>query len=103
MKERQSLLDKAKKNKISNTELDRLGILNQQFQKNPTVGMGPIESVRYQFTNQQFKDDLAKARRTLVRYQLRLILLEDWQLESLVSLHLKHKLQKLKPFKCLWP
>ena len=64
VKERQSLLDKAKKNKISNTELDRLGILNQQFQKNPTVGMGPIESARYQFTNQQFKDDLAKARRT---------------------------------------
>ena len=64
VEERQSLLDKAKKNKISNTELDRLGILNQQFQKNPTVGMGPIESARYQFTNQQFKDDLAKARRT---------------------------------------
>ena len=64
VKERQSLLDKAKKNKISNTELDRLGILNQQFQKNPTVGMGPIESTRYAFTNQQFKDDLAKARRT---------------------------------------
>ena len=64
VKERQSLLDKAKKNKISNTELDRLGTLNQQFQKNPTVGMGPIESTRYAFTNQQFKDDLAKARRT---------------------------------------
>jgi hypothetical protein len=41
VEERQSLLDKAKKNKISNTELDRLGILNQQFQKNPTIGMGP--------------------------------------------------------------
>jgi hypothetical protein len=26
--------------------------------------MGPIESTRYAFTNQQFKDDLAKARRT---------------------------------------
>jgi hypothetical protein len=64
VEERQSLLDKAKKNKISNTELDRLGILNQQFQKNPTIGMGPIESARYQFTNQQFKDDLAKARKT---------------------------------------
>jgi hypothetical protein len=64
VEERQSLLDKAKKNKISNTELDRLGILNQQFQKNPTVGMGPIESARYQFTNQQFKDDLAKARKS---------------------------------------
>ena len=64
VEERQSLLDKAKKNKISNTELDRLGILNQQFQKNPTIGMGPIESARYQFTNQQFKDDLAKARKS---------------------------------------
>ena len=64
VEERQSLLDKAKKNKISNTELDRLGILNQQFQKNPTIGMGPIESARYAFTNQQFKDDLAKARKS---------------------------------------
>ena len=51
----------------SKKQVDRFNrqkALTDFTRKNPTVGMGPIESTRYAFTNQQFKDDLAKARRT---------------------------------------
>jgi hypothetical protein len=55
------LTAKAKANTISNIELDEMAQLNEFYGKNPTTGMGLTESLRYQFTNQQFKDDLTKA------------------------------------------
>lgn len=55
------LTAKAKANTISNTELDEMAQLNEFYGKNPTTGMGLTESLRYQFTNQQFQDDITKA------------------------------------------
>jgi len=55
------LTAKAKANTISNTELNELAQLNEFYGKNPTTGMGLIESLEYQFTNPEFKEDLAKA------------------------------------------
>lgn len=55
------LTAKAKANTISNTELDEMAQLNEFYGKNPTTGMGLTESLRYQFTNQEFKDDLTEA------------------------------------------
>ena len=55
------LSDLAKENNITNTQLDEMGQLNSFFGNNPTQGMGLTESLRYQFTNQAFKDDIAKA------------------------------------------
>ncbi len=55
------LAAKAKANTISNTELDEMAQLNAFYGNNPTTGMGLTESLRYQFTNQQFRDDLSEA------------------------------------------
>jgi len=55
------LTAKAKANTISNTELNELAQLNEFYGKNPTTGMGIVESLEYQFTNPEFKEDLAKA------------------------------------------
>ena len=55
------LTAKAKANTISNTELDEMAQLNEFYGKNPTTGMGLTESLRYQFTNEEFQDDITKA------------------------------------------
>jgi len=58
---RNDLLGKAKENNISSAELDELGQLNKFSGDNPTQGMGFLESLEYNFTNQKFQDDLKKA------------------------------------------
>jgi len=55
------LTAKAKKNTLEGDELNELAQLNEFFGKNPTTGMGIVESLQYQFTNPEFKEDLAKA------------------------------------------
>lgn len=55
------LTAKAKANDITSTELDELAQLNKFYGKNPTTGMGFLESLEYQVTNPEFKADLKKA------------------------------------------
>ena len=55
------LTAKAKANTLEGDELNELAQLNEFFGKNPTTGMGFLESLDYQFNNPQFKEDLAKA------------------------------------------
>jgi hypothetical protein len=59
--ELERLTNAAKANDISNEDLNKLADLNKFFGKNPTTGMGFVESLEYQFTNPKFKEDLAKA------------------------------------------
>jgi hypothetical protein len=54
------LTAKAKANTIEGDELNELAQLNEFYGKNPTTGMGFLESLEYQFTNPEFKADLAK-------------------------------------------
>ena len=46
-KTRGSLLDKAKRNQITNAELSRLADMNRAIGLNPTTGMGLVESMRF--------------------------------------------------------
>ena len=55
------LTAKAKANNIDSTELNELAQLNEFYGKNPTTGMGFVESLEYQFTNPEFQADLKKA------------------------------------------
>ena len=57
-KDRQNLLDKAKKNRITNQQLNQLGKLNKDLGFNRTTGMGVIESFRDQFTKPEFKQGI---------------------------------------------
>ena len=41
-------------------ELNQLANLNTAIGFNPTTGMGPINSMKYQFTNPQFRSDLSR-------------------------------------------
>lgn len=78
------LTAKAKANTISNTELDEMAQLNAFYGNNPTTGMGVVESLRYQFTNPDFKSDLAKAAPVLGT--LALTALAPASLKSIMSL-----------------
>ena len=55
------LTAKAKANDISSTELNEMAQLNKFYGKNPTLGMGFLESLEYQVTNPEFQADLKKA------------------------------------------
>ena len=57
---RTPLLQNAKKNKLDSSGLNELAQANKQLGFNETEGMGPIESVKYQVTNPEFKKDLKK-------------------------------------------
>ena len=59
--ELERLTNAAQANDISNEDLNKLADLNKFFGKNPTTGMGIVESLEYQFTNPKFKEDLTKA------------------------------------------
>jgi len=78
------LAAKAKANTITTTELNELAQLNEFYGKNPTTSMGLIESLQYQFTNPQFKADLAKAAPVLGT--LALTTLAPASLKSIMSL-----------------
>jgi len=56
--ERGSLRDLAKRNRITNTQLNRLGALNEAIGINRTTGMGPIESLRNTFSRPEFKQGI---------------------------------------------
>ena len=56
--DRQNLLDRAKKNRITNQQLNQLGKLNRDLGFNRTTGMGAIESFRDQFTKPEFKQGI---------------------------------------------
>tara|TARA_E500000305_G_scaffold55172_1_gene44045 strand:- start:35 stop:691 length:657 start_codon:yes stop_codon:yes gene_type:complete len=78
------LAAKAKANTITTTELNELAQLNEFYGKNPTTSMGLIESLQYQFTNPEFKADLAKAAPVLGT--LALTTLAPASLKSIMSL-----------------
>jgi hypothetical protein len=78
------LAAKAKANTITTTELNELAQLNEFYGKNPTTSMGLIESLQYQFTNPDFKADLAKAAPVLGT--LALTTLAPASLKSIMSL-----------------
>ena len=79
------LSDLAKENNITNTQLDEMGQLNSFFGNNPTQGMGLVESMRYNFTNQAFKDDVAKVGPVLGT--LALTALAPAQIKSVMGLY----------------
>ena len=56
--DRQNLLDRAKKNRITNQQLNQLGKLNRDLGFNRTTGMGAIESFRDQFTKPEFRQGI---------------------------------------------
>ena len=56
--DRQNLLDRAKRNRITNQQLNQLGKLNRDLGFNRTTGMGVIESLRDQFTKPEFKQGI---------------------------------------------
>jgi len=62
---RSSLLQNAKQNKLDSSGLNELAQANKQLGFNETEGMGPIESVKYQVTNPEFKKDLKKTSQRL--------------------------------------
>ena len=78
------LTAKAKANTITTTELNELAQLNEFYGNNPTTGMGLVESLKYQFTNPDFKADLAKAAPVLGA--LALTTLAPASLKSIMSL-----------------
>jgi len=55
------LTAKAKANTIEGDELNELAQLNEFYGKNPTTGMGFLESLEYQVTNPEFTEGLKKA------------------------------------------
>ena len=57
-RDRQNLLDRAKRNRITNQQLNQLGKLNKDLGFNRTTGMGVIESFRDQFTKPEFKQGI---------------------------------------------
>jgi len=57
-KEREGLRKLARRNRITNTQLNRLGALNEAIGLNRTTGMGAIESLRDQFTKPEFKQGI---------------------------------------------
>ena len=57
-RDRQNLLDRAKRNRITNQQLNQLGKLNTDLGFNRTTGMGVIESLRDQFTKPEFKQGI---------------------------------------------
>ena len=57
-RDRQNLLDRAKRNRITNQQLNQLGKLNRDLGFNRTTGMGVIESLRDQFTKPEFKQGI---------------------------------------------
>jgi len=78
------LAAKARANTITTTELNELAQLNEFYGKNPTTSMGLVESLKYQFTNPDFKADLAKAAPVLGA--LALTTLAPASLKSIMSL-----------------
>ena len=54
---RENLLNKAKQNKISNEELNQLSQMNRDIGLNETTGMGLMESLKYQGTRPELKED----------------------------------------------
>ena len=55
------LTTKAKANDITSTELNELAQLNEFYGKNPTTGMGFLESLEYKVTNPEFIEGIKKA------------------------------------------
>jgi len=62
-KEREGLRNLARRNRITNTQLNRLGALNEAIGLNRTTGMGPIESVRSTVSNPAFRTGLGNLAR----------------------------------------
>ena len=62
-REREGLKSLARKNQITNTQLNRLGALNEAIGLNRTTGMGPIESVRSTVSNPAFRTGLGNLAR----------------------------------------
>ena len=62
-KERKGLRNLARRNRITNTQLNRLGALNEAIGLNRTTGMGPIESVRSTVSNPAFRTGLGNLAR----------------------------------------
>ena len=61
--ERGGLRDLARRNRITNTQLNRLGALNEAIGLNRTTGMGPIESLRNTFSRPEFKQGIGNLAR----------------------------------------
>ena len=61
--EREGLRNLARRNRITNTQLNRLGALNEAIGLNRTTGMGPIESVRSTVSNPAFRTGLGNLAR----------------------------------------
>jgi len=57
--ERENLRNLARKNRITNQQLNRLGDLNTAVGFNRTRGMGPVESLRNLFSRPEFKQGIA--------------------------------------------
>jgi hypothetical protein len=66
--EREGLLSLAKKNRITNEQLNRLAEMNEAIGLNPTKGMGIIESLRSNFSSPAFKSDVRSAINTYKKY-----------------------------------
>tara|TARA_R100000781_G_scaffold55393_1_gene36071 strand:- start:190 stop:1143 length:954 start_codon:yes stop_codon:yes gene_type:complete len=66
--ERAGLLSLAKKNKITNEQLNKLADMNEAIGLNPTTGMGLIESFRNNFSHPSFKSDVSNAINTYKKY-----------------------------------
>ena len=62
-KEREGLRNLARRNRITNTQLNRLGALNEAIGLNRTTGMGPIESVRSTVSHPAFRTGLGNLAR----------------------------------------
>ena len=62
-KEREGLRNLARRNRITNTQLNRLGALNEAIGLNRTTGMGPIESLRNTFSRPEFKQGIGNLAR----------------------------------------
>ena len=66
--EREGLLSLAKKNRITNEQLNQLAEMNEAIGLNPTKGMGIIESLRSNFSSPAFKSDVRSAINTYKKY-----------------------------------
>jgi hypothetical protein len=62
-REREGLRNLARRNRITNTQLNRLGALNEAIGLNRTTGMGPIESVRSTVSNPAFRTGIGNLAR----------------------------------------
>ena len=65
--ERGGLRDLARRNRITNTQLNRLGALNEAIGLNRTTGMGPIESLRNTFSRPEFKQGIGNLARAYLK------------------------------------